>query len=177
MQSQEISQKLRISSLTRDLKSQDEHCRSNAYRDILHLADDGYGDAMFQVARCLNLGLGVETNQEKADYWLRRACSAKPASASALYTYGMQHLSKKRPDADVTKGISYIERAASSGLVKAILQQVSMVENGMLNIKPDLHRAFRLLATATANIRDAQLHKAYLSFCERHQPISNLLDS
>lgn len=177
MRSQEISQKLRMSNLTQDLNSQDEHCRSNAYRDILTLADDGDGDAMFQVARCLNLGLGVETNPLKADYWLRRACSASPASANALYTYGMQHLSKKRPDADVTKGISYIERAASSGLVTAILQQVSMVENGMLHIKPDLHRAFRLLATATATIRDAQLHKAYLSFCERHQPISNLLDS
>lgn len=177
MQSQEISQKLRMSNLTQDLNSQDEHCRSNAYRDILNLADDGYGDAMFQVARCLNLGLGVETNPQKADYWLRRACSAKPASANALYTYGMQHLTKKRPDADVTKGISYIERSASSGLVKAILQQVSMVENGMLHIKPDLHRAFRLLANATANIRDAELQKAYLSFCERHQPISNLLDS
>ncbi|MGP0171112.1 tetratricopeptide repeat protein [Pseudomonas sp. NCHU5208] len=167
----------RLASLTRDLDSLDDRCRANAFNDILEMANDGNGDAMFQVARCLQKGIGVEANHVSADRWLRMACVATPASRVALYTHGMQHVLKQREDADTHKGISFIERAASQGYVTAILALVEIVENGVYDIKPDLHRAFRLLAGTLEHDSDGQLHEAYLSFVERHGPITHLLDS
>ena len=167
----------RLANLTRDLDSLDDHCRANAFSDILEMANDGDGDAMFQVARCLQKGIGVEVNLVSADRWLRMACVATPASRMALYTHGMQHVLKQRDDADTHKGISFIERAASQGYVTAILALVDIVENGVCDLKPDLPRAYRLLAGTLGSDSDGQLHQAYMSFVERHSPITQLLDS
>lgn len=168
---------LRLASLTRDLQSPDERNRANAYRDMLELAEMGDGKAMFQVARCLNQGIGVDPDTNRADHWLRLACVAKPASSDALFTYGMSHVLKQRKDSDTAKGIRYIERAASAGYVKATLELVSIVEHGLTDIKPDLRRAYRLLANSLTEESDQSLYAAYSGFVERHQPISNLLDS
>lgn len=73
---------LRLASLTRDLSSNDDRCRGNAYRDLLELAEEGSSDAMFQVARCLNQGIGVEVDQVKSDHWLRLACVTNPPRRS-----------------------------------------------------------------------------------------------
>jgi TPR repeat protein len=167
----------RLASLTRDLESLDDRCRANAFNDILLMANEGNGDAMFQVARCLQKGIGVEANLVSADRWLRMACVATPASRLALYTHGMQHVLKQRADADAHRGIEFIERAASQGYVTAILALVEIVENGICDIKPDLSRAYRLLAGTLDNNADSQLHEAYMSFVERHSPITQLLDS
>lgn len=177
MQSHENSSTLHLASLTRDLQSRDERCRANAYRDMLNLAEQGDGKAMFQVARCLNQGIGVDADSTRADHWLRLACVAKPASTDALFTYGMSHVMKQRAGADTSKGIQYIERAASAGYVKATLELVKLVEHGHTDIKPDLRRAYRLLANSITSHSDVALYAAYASFVERHQPITNLLDS
>src|SRR5690606_523137 len=177
MQATENSTTLRLANLTRDLDSADERCRSNAFRDMLSLAEDGDGDAMFQVARCLQQGIGVEADTVVADRWLRRSCVASPASRLALYTYGMQHLMNQRPDSDPRKGLTFLERAASQGYVRAILALVDVMVNGRAEIKPDPHRAYRILANSLDNWADAQLHHAYFSFVERHTPITSLLDS
>ena len=105
MQSTDQTTSLRLASLTRDLVSCDERSRENAYRDMLELAENGDGKAMFQVARCLNQGIGVDTDATRADHWLRLACVAKPASSDALFTYGMSHVLKQRAGADPAKGI------------------------------------------------------------------------
>jgi len=168
---------LRLASLTQDLLSLDERNRANAYRDMLELAEKGDGNAMFQVARCLNQGIGVEADSKRADHWLRLACIAKPASSAALFTYGMSHVLGQRADTDTAKGIRYIEKAASAGYVKATLELVRIVEHGLTDIKPDLHRAYRLLANSLTEQSDQELYSAYLGFVERHHPISNLLDS
>lgn len=177
MQTTESSTTLRLANLTKDLDSHDERCRTNAFRDMLCMAEDGDSDAMFQVARCLQQGIGVETDTVVADRWLRRSCVASPASRLALYTYGMQHLTYQRPDADPLKGITFLERAATQGYVRAILALVDVVENGQAEIKPNLQRAYRILANSLENGADAQLHAAYVSFVERHTPITNLLDA
>lgn len=177
MHSSEHSAVLRLANLTRDLEAIDERCRANAFRDILEMAEDGDGEAMFQVARCLQQGIGVETDHSGADRWLRLSCVATPASRMALYTYGMQHVLKQRPNADAHKGITFIERAATQGYVRAILALVDIIENGLAEIKPDVRRAYRLLAGSLSNADDGQLHQAYLSFIERHSPITTLLDS
>ncbi|RRV04701.1 sel1 repeat family protein [Stutzerimonas xanthomarina] len=177
MHATEISTNLRLASLTKDLDSLDERCRSNAFRDMLSLAEEGDSEAMFQVARCLQQGIGVEVDTVVADRWLRRSCVTSPASRLGLYTYGMQHVMQQRPDADPVKGITFLERAASHGYVRAILALVDVVENGRTDLKPDLHRAYRILANSLDNSSDAQLHGAYTRFVERHTPIINLLDS
>ncbi|HBP5649095.1 TPA: sel1 repeat family protein [Pseudomonas aeruginosa] len=168
---------LRLASLTRDLSSNDDRCRGNAYRDLLELAEEGSSDAMFQVARCLNQGIGVEVDQVKSDHWLRLACVTTPPSKVALYSFGMQNLLRKRPDADPMLGLNLIERAATAGYVTAILELVKLLENGTADIVPDLRRAYRLLAGAITDHSDMKLHEAYLSFVERNQPLSTLLDS
>ncbi|MBM5459001.1 sel1 repeat family protein [Pseudomonas sp. P66] len=177
MQTIESTCALRLASLTRDLLSNDERSRANAYRDMLELAENGDGKAMFQVARCLNQGIGVEPDSTRADHWLRLACVAKPASSDALFTYGMSHVLKQRAGADTAKGIKFIERAASAGYVKATIELVKIVEHGLTDIKPDLRRAYRLLANSLNEQSDQELYTAYLGFVERHQPITNLLDS
>lgn len=176
MQMHEQTRNLRMANLTKDLTSLDEHCRTNAFRDILSFANEGDGEAMFQVARCLNKGIGVECDTARADHWLRLACVAKPASTNALFTYGLQHVTKRRPDADVNMGIEYLERCASKGHVAAILELVKIIETGMVDIRPDLHRAYRLLANSILSKPDLRLRHAYLSFVERN-PIQHLLDS
>lgn len=168
---------LRLASLTRDLDSQDDHARDTAYRDLLSLAEQGDGRAMFQIARCLNQGIAVPLDPVRADFWLRRACVAKPPSHDAIFSYGMSHVLKQRPDADTAKGISFLERAASAGYVRATLALVQLIETGTSDIRPDLKRAFRLLAGAVCEGQDQALYDAYTRFVERHQPISNLLDS
>lgn len=168
---------LRLASLTRDLSSDDDRCRGNAYRDLLQLAECGSSDAMFQVARCLNQGIGVEVDQIKSDHWLRRACTTSPPSKVALYSFGMQNLLRKRQDADPELGLHLIERAASAGYVTAVIDLVSVLESGTGDIRPDLRRAYRLLAGAITERSDMKLHEAYLSFVERNQPLSSLLDS
>lgn len=177
MQPNVCSSTLRLANLTQDLNSSDERSRSNAYRDILDMANQQNSDAMFQIARCLNHGIGVEPNHEKADHWLRLACVTQPASKVACYTLGLQHLMKQRTDSDVQKGLSFIERAATSGYVRAIVKLVSVLEKGTLDIKPDLRRAYRLLANSINTAADEQLYQAYVSFVERNQPIGHLLDS
>lgn len=177
MQIIEKTSSLRLASLARDLSSQDERNRANAYRDMLELAEKGDGKAMFQVARCLNQGIGVDVDTARADHWLRLACVAKPASSHALFTYGMSHVLKQRKGADPAKGIQFIERAASAGYVKATLELVKIIENGVTDIKPDLRRAYRLLANSLTEESDQSLYTAYEGFVERHHPINNLLDS
>lgn len=168
---------LQLASLTRDLSSDNDRCRGNAYRDLLQLAEKGCSDAMFQVARCLNQGIGVERDPVRGDHWLRRACVTTPPSKVALYAYGMQNLLRKRPDADPELGLNLIERAASVGYVTAILELVRVLEEGTVDIAPDLRRAYRLLAGAITEKTDMKLHVAYLSFVDRNQPLSSLLDS
>lgn len=168
---------LRLASLTRDLESNDERSRSNAYRDILELANKQNSDAMFQIARCLNHGIGVEPNRDKADHWLRLAAVTQPASKVACYTLGLQHLMKQRPDYDVAKGLRFIERAATGGYVRAIVELVKVLETGTLDIKPDLRRAYRMLANSITSEADECLYQAYVSFVERNQPIGQFLDS
>lgn len=177
MQPNVCNSTLRLANLTKDLESQDERSRSNAYRDILELANQHDSDAMFQIARCLNHGIGVEPNRTKADHWLRLAAVTQPASRVACYTLGLQHLMKQRADYDVEKGLSFIERAASSGYVRAIVKLVNVLEEGTLDIKPDLRRAYRMLANSITTAADEELYQAYASFVERHQPIAHLLDS
>ncbi|WP_221624960.1 hypothetical protein, partial [Pseudomonas aeruginosa] len=57
------------------------------------------------------------------------------------------------------------------------LELVKLLENGTADIVPDLRRAYRLLAGAITDHSDMKLHEAYLSFVERNQPLSTLLDS
>lgn len=168
---------IRVASLTRDLSSDDDRCRGNAYRDLLQLAECGSSDAMFQVARCLNQGIGVEANQIKSDQWLRRACTTNPPSKIALYSFGMQNLLRKRPDADPELGLQLIERAATAGYVTAVIELVTVLEKGTADIRPDIRRAYRLLAGSITDRADMKLHEAYMSFVERNQPIASLLDS
>lgn len=177
IQTTEQSSTLLLAGLTQDLRSSDERSRANAYRDMLELAENGDGKAMFQVARCLNQGIGVDADSTRADHWLRLACVAKPASNDALFTYGMSHVLKQRQGADTAKGIQFLERAASAGYVKATLELVNIVEHGITDIKPDLRRAYRLLANSLTEESDQSLYSAYVGFVERHQPIANLLDS
>lgn len=106
----------RLASLTRDLESLDDRCRANAFNDILLMANEGNGDAMFQVAQCLQKGIGVEANLVSADRWLRMACVATPASRLALYIHGMQHVLKQRADADAHRASSL----SSEQLAKAM---------------------------------------------------------
>lgn len=101
----------------------------------------------------------------------------QPPSKVALYSFGMQNLLRKRPDADPMLGLNLIERAATAGYVTAILELVKLLENGTADIVPDLRRAYRLLAGAITDHSDMKLHEAYLSFVERNQPLSTLLDS
>jgi hypothetical protein len=54
---------------------------------------------------------------------------------------------------------------------------VSVLEEGTLDITPDLRRAYRLLANSITTESDEQLYQAYISFVERNQPIGHLLDS
>lgn len=177
MQIPEQNRLQHLANLTRDLESVDDNCRDNAYRDILSLAEQGDSRAMYQIARCLNQGIGVDRDAARADLWLLRACQAKPVCVHALFSLGMSHLLKRRQDADFLKGLECLERAASAGYVKAILQLVEVIERGGADIKPDLRRAYRLLGNSVSESSDRLLLDAYSSFVERNRPLNTLLDS
>lgn len=166
-----------LATLTADLATGDHKVQSKAYQQILDLAEQGNAEAMYQVARCLRQGLGVATNEDRGDYWLRRACVTNPVSLHALLVLGMQHYLMQRPESNPEQGLEMIERAASAGLPIAVVKLSKLLENGGAMFGPAPLKAYRVLANAFGERTDQSVIDAYEDFVQRHAPITNLLDS
>ena len=55
---------------------------SDAYNHYRQAAEGGQGMAMFEIARCYEMGIGTEKNKEKAIYWYEACSHTHDASAS-----------------------------------------------------------------------------------------------
>ncbi len=166
-----------LATLTAGLDSRDPSTQSIAYQKIISMAEQGVADAMYQASRCFLNGWGVDVNSDLGDYWLRRACSATPASAHAQLIFGMQHLLLQRPESRPAMGLAMIEQAAKTGLPIAVVKLSELHEKGCALFGASLKSAFRVLAEAAAAHPDPWITEAYTRFVQRHAPINNLLDS
>lgn len=168
-----------LAQLTTALAGQDESAQCAAFNDILKMANTGNSDAMYQVARCLSKGLGVCVDPEKADYWLRLACSTTEPSNYAFFTLGVQHITGQRHDADCAKGLGFVERASRAGFVEATIWLATAFETGDSGLPQNLKRAYRLFAESVSGrtLKPEALMK-YQAFVETHAHLMNhLLDS
>lgn len=168
---------MKLASLTAELTTGNHQVQSKAYQQILSMAEQGSADAMYQVARCLRQGLGVASDEDRGDYWLRLACATTPASPLALYVLGTQHYLSQRPDSSPDLGLQMITQSAEAGFSVAVVKLSEIHETGNALAGPDLRAAYRVLASAIGERPEQATLKAYNSFVQRHSPISQLLDS
>lgn len=99
-------------------------------------ADNGIGNARYNLGVLYHQGLGRERNLDRALYWYREA--AKVDHAEAQYNLGIAHIEGIGTDYDPRLAAAFFERAANNGIMEAAYNLGLIYENGLLGeAKPD----------------------------------------
>jgi len=97
------------------------------FKHHLTLARQGNAENQYQVALCYYYGLGVDTNPEKALYWLKQAVSQK--HTKAMYQLAEFHNRHDKFN-DSAMAIKWYRQAAAADYVPAQLRLAEMYVDG-----------------------------------------------
>lgn len=99
-------------------------------------ADNGIGNAAYNLGVLYHQGLGRDRDLGRALYWYREA--AKLGHAEAQYNLGIAHIEGIGTDYDPRLAAAFFERAANNGIMESAYNLGLIYENGLLgDTKPD----------------------------------------
>lgn len=88
---------------------------ANSFEEVKKLAESGNKDAQYNLGLMYYEGENIETDYEKAVYWITK--SAEQGYAKAQYSLGMIYY--KGENIDIDKAHEWFQKAAEQGHVKA----------------------------------------------------------
>ena len=129
------------------------------FEKMMVAAEYGNQDAMLEIAKCYKLGIGTNTDINKAIDWYKRC--AEKGNTSAMFNLGICY-NEVGSNHDMAKAIEWYTKAAENNHAAAQFQLASIYLNGRF-VDKDSERGFEWLTQSANNGYDKAQY--YLGLC------------